>query len=290
MKRQDHADQERWSEPLLGERHRYRTLPRRPRRGYPNSVLLALGLILGALAAMGWQLWLFLQPMLAPPPRPEFSQVTPPPLALRPTPGAASPTPTPVVSGDPDRQRKVIEPLGLILRQEPGVDGTRIGGIVLGETVTLLEESADGQWERVRRELNAQEGWVKAGNLGSLDAPLPTPLPTPTPTATPAATPTPASSPSPSPPTPGAVSPELAASPASTPRPPAPVPIAVGGRGTVVEPLGLILRDNPAGSQIGGIPVGEAVTVLGTSADGQWQRVRRGSGEEGWIRAGNLGQ
>jgi uncharacterized protein YgiM (DUF1202 family) len=256
--------QERWSASRGRSRRGYRTLPKQQRtRGYPSSSLLALGLILGALTAMAWQIWLFLQPMLAPPPRPEFSQVTPLPVPVRPT--AAMPTPAPPPPPDPSQQRRVIEPLGLIFRAGPGQDAPRIGGIVLGETVTLIR--SEGGWDFVRRELNGQEGWVRSGNLGSLDDPIPTPLPTPRPTPTPAAT-----------------SPELSLSP------PPRIPVGVGSTGRVIEPLGLILRQEPGGSPIGGIPVGEQVTVLGVSPDQQWQQVRRADGQEGWIRAGNLGQ
>jgi hypothetical protein len=60
----------------------------------------------------------------------------------------------------------VIEPIGLAIRSQPAAEGTYQGGIVVGETVTVLAYSADGLWQRVRRELNGQEGWVRAGNLG----------------------------------------------------------------------------------------------------------------------------
>lgn len=255
--------QQQWS--VSRQRRGYRTLPRQRRtRAYPSSSLLALGLILGALAAMAWQIWLFLQPMLAPPPRPQFSVATPPPLPIRPTPGPPTPTPSP--TPDPSQQRRVIEPLGLIFRAGPSQDAPRIGGIVLGETVTLIR--SEGGWDFVRRELNGQEGWVRSGNLGSLDDPIPTPLPTPRPTPTPTGA--------------TATSPEL------QPSPPVRGPVPAGARGTVIEPVGLILRQEPGGSQIGGLLLGEEVTVLELSGDRQWQRVRRADGQEGWVRAGNL--
>ena len=54
-------------------------------------------------------------------------------------------------------------PDGLAMRSEPG--GAYIGGIPFNETVTILELSGDGRWQRVRRDRNGLEGWVKAGNI-----------------------------------------------------------------------------------------------------------------------------
>lgn len=67
-----------------------------------------------------------------------------------------------------DRGR-VIEPIGLAIRAEPSVEAAYIGGVAYNETVTILELSGDGRWQRVRRDLNGQEGWVKAGNLTDIE-------------------------------------------------------------------------------------------------------------------------
>lgn len=58
----------------------------------------------------------------------------------------------------------------------------------------------------------------------------------------------------------------------------------------VTYPEGLILRDNANAdaAQIGGIDYNQEVVVLEETEDKEWQRVRLASGEEGWIRAGNV--
>ena len=53
---------------------------------------------------------------------------------------------------------------GLSLRAEPSIDATRVGGIETKATIIILEDSADGKWQRVRLPWNGQEGWVKGGN------------------------------------------------------------------------------------------------------------------------------
>jgi hypothetical protein len=53
---------------------------------------------------------------------------------------------------------------GLSLRAEPSLDADRIGGIEHKSTIIILEDSADGQWQKVRLPWNDQEGWVKGGN------------------------------------------------------------------------------------------------------------------------------
>lgn len=58
----------------------------------------------------------------------------------------------------------VTWPEGLSLRAEPDADAERIGGIEDEATIIILEDSADGQWQRVRLPWNDQEGWIKGGN------------------------------------------------------------------------------------------------------------------------------
>ncbi|MEM6612030.1 MAG: SH3 domain-containing protein [Cyanobacteria bacterium P01_C01_bin.72] len=53
---------------------------------------------------------------------------------------------------------------GLSLRAEPSIEATRVGGIATKATIIILEDSADGKWQRVRLPWNGQEGWVKGGN------------------------------------------------------------------------------------------------------------------------------
>ncbi len=274
-----------------------------PRRSYmpeqqerpvslPLGGLMITGVILGALAAGGWQIWLFVAPMLENPAPPDFdAAVSPPPLA---TPQPL--TPAPVSSGaaeDGDaainagERGQVIEPIGLAIRSQPNADSTYLGGIVMGETVEILEVSSDGNWQRVRRELNGQEGWVKAGNLGPTNAPPPTPV------APAANTPAPQSVATPPPPlptSPPAVT-ENASSPDDTDVSAAAAFVPAGERGRVLVPVGLAIRSQPNldASRVGGVPVNEVITVLEVTPDGLWQHIRRQNGQEGWVKAGNLG-
>ncbi|MEL7522153.1 MAG: SH3 domain-containing protein [Cyanobacteria bacterium J06553_1] len=53
---------------------------------------------------------------------------------------------------------------GLSLRAEPSIEAERVGGIETKATIFILEDSADGKWQRVQLPWNGQEGWVKGGN------------------------------------------------------------------------------------------------------------------------------
>jgi len=243
---------------------------------FPLGTLVVMSVSVGALAALGWQLWQLVAPMLAPPAPPQFPQA----VRLDPLPSPAtfpSPLPGPAAGtvdpgGFPPGSRgRVIEPIGLAIRSQPSADGAYQGGIVVGEVVTVLEYSADGRWQRVRRELNGQEGWVRAGNLGPVDGA----------SASTASNPTRESAPSP---TQSPVASALQSNVTTV--------VSPGERGRVIEPIGLALRATPEreGTYIGGVPMNEVVTVLGLSEDGRWQRIRRQNGQEGWVRAGNLAQ
>ncbi len=79
------------------------------------------------------------------------------------------PEPEPEVELPPNAYRAVVTwPEGLSLRAEPGVDAERVGGIESKANIIILEDSADGNWQRVRLPWNGQEGWVKGGNTEKL--------------------------------------------------------------------------------------------------------------------------
>jgi hypothetical protein len=64
----------------------------------------------------------------------------------------------------PNAYRALVTwPDGLSLRAEADADAERIGGIESEASIIILEDSADGKWQRVRLE-NDQEGWIKGGN------------------------------------------------------------------------------------------------------------------------------
>lgn len=65
----------------------------------------------------------------------------------------------------PNAYRAVVTwPEGLSLRSEPTIDAGRVGGIGADASIIILEDSADGKWQRVRLPWSGQEGWVKGGN------------------------------------------------------------------------------------------------------------------------------
>ncbi|MBW4459995.1 MAG: SH3 domain-containing protein [Nodosilinea sp. WJT8-NPBG4] len=58
----------------------------------------------------------------------------------------------------------VVQPIGLVMREGPGVEFPQVGGVDVNEAVVVLEEPANQSWVKVRVVSNGQEGWVKAGN------------------------------------------------------------------------------------------------------------------------------
>ncbi len=111
--------------------------------------------------------------MFAPPPRPDFSAPAislflDGPQASLERPAAPSPTPeTTPVAAVPGQRAQVSEPIGLVLRAGPDRETAAIGGVAFEEFIVILER--EGEWERIRRELNNQEGWVRAGNTRVAD-------------------------------------------------------------------------------------------------------------------------
>ncbi|NJO77736.1 MAG: SH3 domain-containing protein [Cyanobacteria bacterium RM1_2_2] len=120
--------------------------------------------------------------LTTPPPRPTFTNDPSPspvgssaasPAASPPAAEIAPPTPAVVASPSPSPspigyRARVTQPIGLILRQEPTTEAARLGGIEFNEEVTVLEDSPDGGWQKVRAGSGA-EGWVKGGNTARLD-------------------------------------------------------------------------------------------------------------------------
>jgi uncharacterized protein YgiM (DUF1202 family) len=95
--------------------------------------------------------------------------------------------------------------------------------------------------------------------------------------ATPTPSPSPTSSPKPK--------------PTNTPKPtPTPTPTPGLYQAKVVWPDGLVIRAEPSyeAASVGGVAFDVEVTVLEEKDAGAWQRIRSGSGEEGWVVGGNL--
>ena len=83
-------------------------------------------------------------------------------------PVVSEPTPEPELEPGAYEAR-VIQPIGLILRQGPDVSTTQIGGIAYNEEVIVLSESSDQRWIKVRLPDSGVEGWVKNGNTEKLN-------------------------------------------------------------------------------------------------------------------------
>lgn len=107
------------------------------------------------------------------PERPTFANDAPPTAqaasnAPKPTPTASpTPSPTPAAPKLPEGAYRavVVQPIGLILRDNPSFDANRIGGVGYQEAVIVLEESQDKNWQRVQAEEDSNRvGWVKGGN------------------------------------------------------------------------------------------------------------------------------
>lgn len=134
-----------------------------------------LAILLLFLAGAGLTRYLLTR-VATPPPRPSFPNDSPPTVAASP----AAPPPSPVAEAPPSPEpsppptpqgyrARVIQPIGLILRQQPGSDAPQIGGVEYNRDVIVLEDSPDGSWQKIRLGETGPEGWVKAGNLERLE-------------------------------------------------------------------------------------------------------------------------
>lgn len=82
-------------------------------------------------------------------------------------------------------------------------------------------------------------------------------------------------------------SPVTKASPTIKPSPA--TPLATGYRATVIQEIGLNIREapEPESTRIGGVDYKDEVVVLEESADKNWQKIRLADGNvEGWVKAG----
>jgi len=128
----------------------------------------------------------FMAKLTQPPPKPIFAndpeaKVSP---AASPSPKASgqpsqSPTPSPIPKSSQSPASKPLEPgsykarvtwsKGLVLRGGPSINAERVGGLAYNETIVVLEQSPDKQWQRVRTENGNRKGWIKSGNIKKID-------------------------------------------------------------------------------------------------------------------------
>ena len=143
--------------------------------------ILAIAILIGCGALVGTY---FMFRLSQPPEKPIFANDTPPdkpeptptssPQKSSPSPSASpSPSPSPSPSEEAleagQYKARVTWSDGLVVRGEPNLEANRVGGVEHNQTIVVLEDSADGKWQRVRSEDGKVEGWVKAGNNTKLD-------------------------------------------------------------------------------------------------------------------------
>jgi hypothetical protein len=93
------------------------------------------------------------------------------------TPAKPSPSLSPSPSTQPSPQEteaagyraKIMLSEGLNLRGDPNRDAERIGGVAYNDQIIILEDSPDGEWQKVRIESSGQEGWIKSGHAERLN-------------------------------------------------------------------------------------------------------------------------
>jgi hypothetical protein len=114
----------------------------------------------------------------APPPRPIFSNDKPSPkpkpakatqtssAAIKPSP---QPSPSPSAIASPKKsdaegyRARIMISEGLNLREGPDRNSNRVGGVEYNDEVTVLADSPDKEWQKVRVEGSGLEGWIKSG-------------------------------------------------------------------------------------------------------------------------------
>ncbi len=132
-----------------------------------SGFLVAIALLVGGgfLAAQ----YLITQ-FTTPPPKPMFANDKPAstaqPAAIATPPSPKPPQPTPTPSPKPSGagyQARITLSEGLNVRSNPSAESERVGGVDFDEEITVLEESPDQAWQRVRGKTSAVEGWIKSG-------------------------------------------------------------------------------------------------------------------------------
>lgn len=136
-----------------------------------------VGILLLAASSVAAAYYFFTK-LAAPPPKPIFAEEQPKPSPVakktsvpstsnqpskQPTP-SASPSPTEKLPPGAYKARVTWEE-GLSLRDGPGAEANRIGGVAFNQEVIVLKESNDQRWQQVRLAEGTQEGWIKSGNI-----------------------------------------------------------------------------------------------------------------------------
>ncbi|MBR8828873.1 MAG: SH3 domain-containing protein [Gomphosphaeria aponina SAG 52.96 = DSM 107014] len=64
---------------------------------------------------------------------------------------------------------RVTASIGLYVREEPTTESNRIGAVAYNAEIMILGASEDQQWQKIRIPETGEEGWVKAGNVETID-------------------------------------------------------------------------------------------------------------------------
>jgi flagellar FliL protein len=171
---------------------------------------------------------------------------------------------------DPDVAQQVpVEPIARVfnggnVRREPEIADNVVGGVNAGETVVLLEKTADGSWYRLRT-VRGEEGWASA-TLLTIDP---------------------------------AVAEQVPVQGSGGSRPTS-VPPAAGEPTPTTEPVELPPGDEPTAPVVNSgsvrsrpeldpnnvldeVNAGEEVALLARTSDRQWFRIRNERDIEGWV-------
>ncbi|MCU0570422.1 MAG: SH3 domain-containing protein [Oculatellaceae cyanobacterium Prado106] len=136
-----------------------------------SKFVVGVTLAIALLAVGGFAIVQYLMARLSePPPRPTFPNDTVA-TAAAPKPNPAAPAAAPNAAAEPSPEAsptdgytaRVTEPIGLLVREEPQADSNQLDGAAFDEELIVLEDSADGGWQKVRLQ-NGVEGWVRSGN------------------------------------------------------------------------------------------------------------------------------
>lgn len=139
--------------------------------------LLGVAIIVGSGAATIYYFWTKLS---ATPARPTFSEERP-----KATPVAKKAISSTAPKAQVNRQVTLKSPTkeippgaykarvswseGLILRDAPGADAARTGGVAFNQEVLVLTESDDKRWQKIRLVDGDLEGWIKSGNTARIN-------------------------------------------------------------------------------------------------------------------------
>ncbi|WP_404788616.1 SH3 domain-containing protein [Altericista sp. CCNU0014] len=124
---------------------------------WSNVAQSTLGILLGLLtvtvAVVGTS-FLLLQQLSRSPEKPNFAEAKKEPSQLD-------------IRSEDDKTYPalVVYQQGLILRSKPDASSTVVDKLQFNDTVVVVGESDDKQWQQVRFESKGVEGWVRAGNI-----------------------------------------------------------------------------------------------------------------------------